>query len=169
MVSVRQDKYSEIVCNSIQNIFLSHFSLRYKNHTLLEYPELNMPLYKPYKPMGALNTMTMRTSNPALGISFDFYFSNISVHGFHNMEIQQIEYVHHHYFSHDTQSTNPFHLHLISFSREFGRNHENTDIKMMISLPTLIFCSDATANFDLLALPTISADFVMKSTASEHL
>lgn len=53
-----------------------------------------MPPLDPFKPEGPLDSVTMRTHNSGLGFSLVGRASKISIFGFQNMEIQQIEYAH---------------------------------------------------------------------------
>lgn len=56
------------------------------------------------------------------------------------------------------------------YCRGFGPNCENTNIKMIISLPVSSFNSDDfTAKIKLLALPVIETKFSMNATASKYL
>lgn len=50
-----------------------------------------MPPLNPFKPEGELDSLTVRSFGPGLGITLDGVASNISVYGFHTMEIQNFE------------------------------------------------------------------------------
>lgn len=139
---------------------------------------MDIPSLNPYKPKGGLNSFTLSSRDPIVGISFDGIARDISIYGFDKMEIQRIQYVHL-----PTMPMNlafvptivirsefmKFRFHSITFCRDFGPNCENTKVKMTIRVPTFTFYSDdVTAKIKLLTLPMISANFAINSTASKH-
>lgn len=63
-----------------------------------------------------------------------------------------------------------FHLNSINFCRGFGPNCENTNIKLVMSMPTFSFyADDFTAKVNVLSLPAIATRFSMTATGSEYL
>lgn len=74
-----------------------------------------MPPLNPYKPIGALESFTMRTMETGLGLNAHSVAKQICIYGFDKMDVQQIEYVHHS-------------LHLLNF------NELSTDIHICIRI-----------------------------------
>lgn len=65
-----------------------------------------MPPLDPYKPVGALDSVALRTLDPVLGISIDGIARDIRIYGFPNMEIQRIEYAPHSLTAHNLNELN---------------------------------------------------------------
>lgn len=83
--------FIQMVIRFIQ-IILSLFEYHFDSF-FLEYSELNSVPLNPFKPRGAHDSFAVKIIDSGLGINVDGVASKISVYGFDQFGIQQLEYV----------------------------------------------------------------------------